>query len=136
MGIQFRFDKKSEYYTDPKVRKIRIIANTIDAIGLILIIGSLLLFWNKFPELKTDIGFEFFLQIPIPFIILGCLLLSIGSIIKKVAMVKAGIQAFKSDDNPFFKEKERITNEINDVKSQFDEMKNNFNNSDNNENKE
>ena len=51
-------------------------------------------------------------------------------------MVKAGIQAFKSDDNPFFKEKERITNEINDVKSQFDEMKNNFNNSDNNENKE
>ena len=122
--IEFNFEKKSEYYTDPKIKKARLISKTMFLVGIILIIGSIFLFQDK--EIDTANGL-LILQPPFPFIIVGLILLIVSGIITKVAMLKSAVKSFKTNDNPFFKEKEKITNEINEKKKEFDDLKNAIN---------
>lgn len=127
--IEFNFEKKSEYYTDPKIKKARLISKIMFFVGIILIIGSIFLFQDK--EID-DTKALLILQPPFPFIIVGLILLIVSGIITKVAMLKSAVKSFKTDDNPFFKEKENITNEINEKKKEFDNLKNAFDEMNNN----
>jgi len=129
--IEFNFEKKSEYYTDPKIRKWRTVGKILDIIGFILIGGSLLIFWNEFEKMETG-GLEMFLHPPFPFIIAGIIFFILGTIVIKIAMLKSVVKSFKTNDNPFFKEKEKITNEINEKKKEFDDLKNAINEMNNN----
>ena len=127
--IEFNFEKKSEYYTDPKIKKARLVSKIMFLVGIVLIIGSIFLFQDK--EIDTTDGL-LILQPPFPFIIVGLILLIISGIITKIAMIKSAVKSFKTNDNPFLKEKEKITNEINEKKKEFDDLKDAFNEMNNN----
>ena len=102
MGL-FGVENKSEYYANRKIAKMRIISKLLIAVGIAMAFISIYLCEGK--EFESE-GILSILEPPFGFIIIGIVLAVVGAILGKYAVIKSVVKAFKTDDNPFMKDKE------------------------------
>lgn len=122
MGL-FTKRNKSEYYADQKVSRLRKMSKIFFIVGVAMATISIYLCQGQ--EVESE-NISTLFEPPFVFIILGIILVIVGSLIGKYAVLKATIKAFKTDDNPLSKEAESFSNEVSEKQKVFEELKNTF----------
>ena len=99
MGL-FNVERSSVYYTDKKIKKLRIISGVLSTLGILSFVILFLTWKDEYSEIEVE-GISTFFKMPFILIIIAFVLFIVSGIFHYIAVGKSIVKEIKSDDNPF-----------------------------------
>jgi hypothetical protein len=112
----FNIERNSTFYTDPKIKKLRIISDISFVVGVLIVVAMFIFWKDEFSEIEVE-GVETFLKMPFIGFIIAVLFFIIGSVFHYIAVGKSIIKEIKSNDNPFLNETLNNSKELDNTDS-------------------